>query len=514
MQHSIPTAAEIERRQAMTEQAMSRRRNMQRAVSDVREQITSSSGLKRVFEVELVRLFAKNHISGLIVLVPFTLLTALATLHWSDLPRTLAWLICTLTVLGAQYWICQAYMKCDQSEVMLATWVSRMICCEIAFILVWSLLPSFVGMPPSEGLKLLLLFSILLMGAVSAVLSHPLASTVYGTTIPLVIAVFRLALNNYTTERWMIVCLSITALLLFVGLAKMLFKTTLETLVARAEKDDLFAEVEQTNMRLKEATKRAEDANAAKSKFLATMSHELRTPLNAILGFSEVIRGEMFGPVNNAQYKSYIEDIHQSGEHLLALINEVLDLSRIEAGKHELTEEAIDLVSSVEGCCHMLELRAKNRGVNIATNFTEHMPRLWADERAVRQVVLNLLSNAIKFTPQGAQIIVKVGWTASGGQYLSVKDNGPGIPENEIETVLSTFGRGSSAIKNADQGSGLGLPIVKSLVELHGGAFKLTSRVREGTEVIAMFPASRVMTPMAAISASNRSPYRSTTRAA
>ena len=252
-------------------------------------------------------------------------------------------------------------------------------------------------------------------------------------------------------------------------------------------------------MHLKEATKHAEDANAAKSKFLATMSHELRTPLNAILGFSEVIKSEMFGPVGNEQYKSYIGDIHSSGEHLLALINEVLDLSRIEAGKHELMEEAIDLASSVEECCHMLELRASNRGLKLKTAFTEHMPRLWADERAIRQVALNLLSNAIKFTPQGSEIVVKVGWTATGGQYLSVKDNGPGIPEEEIATVLSTFGRGSQAIKNADQGSGLGLPIVKSLVELHGGAFRLTSQLRQGTEAIAMFPPTRVMTAMSAI---------------
>ncbi len=229
------------------------------------------------------------------------------------------------------------------------------------------------------------------------------------------------------------------------------------------------------------------------------MSHELRTPLNAILGFSEVIKGELFGPVGNAQYKSYVEDIHNSGEHLLQLINEVLDLSRIEAGKHELAEEAIDLSSTVEDCCRLLELRATGRGLTIRTAFTEGMPRLWADERAVRQITLNLLSNAIKFTPQGAEITVKVGWTASGGQYLSVRDNGPGIPEDEIEVVLSTFGRGSQAIKNADQGSGLGLPIVKSLVELHGGAFRLKSRIREGTEALAIFPQNRVMEAMAAV---------------
>ena len=194
-----------------------------------------------------------------------------------------------------------------------------------------------------------------------------------------------------------------------------------------------------------------------------------------------------------------MRQIESAGWHLLALINEVLDLSRIEAGKHELVEEAIDLVATVDACVHMLELRADARAIKLRTAYTEQMPRLWADERAVRQVTLNLLSNAIKFTPQGSEVVVQVGWTANGGQYLSVRDNGQGIPENEIETVLSTFGRGSQAIKNAEQGSGLGLPIVKSLVELHGGAFRLRSKVREGTEVIAMFPPARVMKAMAAV---------------
>jgi two-component system cell cycle sensor histidine kinase PleC len=142
------------------------------------------------------------------------------------------------------------------------------------------------------------------------------------------------------------------------------------------------------------------------------------------------------------------------------------------------------------------------------------LPDIVADKRALKQILLNLLSNAIKFTPQGADIVIKVGWTASGGQYFSVRDNGAGIPEDEIETVLSTFGRGSQALKNAEPGSGLGLPIVKSLVELHGGAFRLTSKLREGTEVTAIFPANRVMTAMAAVDQGQPKPALGTSRAA
>ncbi len=144
-------------------------------------------------------------------------------------------------------------------------------------------------------------------------------------------------------------------------------------------------------------------------------------------------------------------------------------------------------------------MRAKGKNQTIRQQVEENLPKLWGDERAIRQVILNLLSNAVKFTPQNGEIWVKVGWTGSGGQYVSVRDNGPGIPESEIATVLSSFGRGSMAIKTAEQGTGLGLPIVKGLVELHGGRFTLQSKVRVGTEVIVTFPANRVMQALAPV---------------
>ena len=499
MDPNIPTAAEIERKQAATERATLHRRGMQRAVKDARERINSSSGLNRAFELELAREFAQNHVGASLALMPYTIIIAGTTLAWTHPLYAASWLTMALSVLVAQFFACQRFLKQDHTDTDLFSWIKRLIVSEIAFVSVWALLPTVVGIPGGEALRLFLLIAVLVIGAVSTVLAHTLPSAVYGAAIPLAVVIAQLVVDRQPSERWMIAGLCYTALLLFMGLANRLYSTTLENLSARAEKDELFAEVEQANMRLREATRRAEEASAAKSRFLATMSHELRTPLNAILGFSEVIQSELFGPVGNEQYKSYITDIHQSGEHLLALINEVLDLSRIEAGKHELVEEAIDLLGTVDACVHMLELRATGRGLKLRTAYTEGMPRLWVDERAVRQVTLNLLSNAIKFTPQGSEIVVKVGWTANGGQYLSVRDNGAGIPEDEIEIVLSTFGRGSQAIKNADQGSGLGLPIVKSLVELHGGAFHLKSKLREGTEAIAMFPPNRVMAAMAAV---------------
>ncbi|WP_150288552.1 sensor histidine kinase [Rhabdaerophilum calidifontis] len=499
MQHHIPTAAEIERKQTLAERAQRQRREMQRAVRDAREKVTSDSGLNRAFDLELAREFAQNHVSAALALMPYTMIIAGTTLAWSSPARTFAWLTLALCVLAAQILVCQRFLNIDPDSGRVLAWIKRLIVSEIAFVVSWALLPSMVGVPESETLRLFLLFAVLVIGAVSTVLAHTLPNAVYGAALPLGGVIVQLAIDREPSELWMIAGLSFTALLLFVGLANRLYATTLDNLRTSADKDRLYAEIEETNGRLTEATRRAEEANAAKSRFLATMSHELRTPLNAILGFSEVMKDQLFGPLGNEQYRTYVEDIHKSGEHLLALINEVLDLSRIEAGKHELVEEAIDLVGAVEDSVRLMELKATSRNLRVETAFTAGMPRLWADERAIRQITLNLLSNAIKFTPPGATIRIKVGWTQAGGQYLAVQDNGPGIPEDEIETVLSTFGRGSRAIKNADQGSGLGLPIVKSLVELHGGAFRLLSRPREGTEAIAIFPPARVMTAMPAV---------------
>jgi two-component system cell cycle sensor histidine kinase PleC len=339
----------------------------------------------------------------------------------------------------------------------------------------------------------LLVVTLLLSSAFNAVVTATVPAAVFASIAPIcVTAVGSIAFGGRGTFVALVATVAASQAFFFL-LAKRFHQLASESLFFRAEKNELIAELEQAKANSDEARRRAEEANLAKSRFLATMSHELRTPLNAILGFSEVLKSELFGAHANPAYRDYSQDIHSSGQHLLMLINEILDLSRVEAGRYELKEESVSLVGVAQECRHLLTIRAQKRDIRLIEAVEPSLPRIWADERAVRQIVLNLLTNAIKFTPQGGQVTLKVGWTSAGGEYIAIKDTGPGIPEEEIAVVMSSFGRGTLAQKNAEEGTGLGLPIVNGLVELHGGQFMLKSKVREGTEAIVVFPPQRVM---------------------
>jgi two-component system cell cycle sensor histidine kinase PleC len=393
---------------------------------------------------------------------------------------------------------CKQFLNLPAAEAPYRTWRMRFILLDLFFGLAWM----FILIHPigvDESSNTFMLFVMLLVVAVSSMLASSLPIAVFAATFPVTAAIALDFVLQGTLRNYILAGMAVAAQGYFAALAYRLYSTTLATLEARAEKDALIGELEQAKAISDEARRRAEAANISKSRFLAQMSHELRTPLNAILGFSEVMKSEVFGEHSVPAYKEYSADIHNSGVHLLGLINEILDLSRIEAGRYELNEESISLAGVTEDCHHLLKLRATNRGITIHEMFEPELPRLWADERAVRQICLNLLSNAIKFTPQGGEIWLKVGWTASGGQYLSVQDTGPGIPEDEIPVVLASFGQGSNSIKSAEQGAGLGLPIAKSLIDLHGGTFNLKSKLRIGTEVIVTFPPERVVAAMAPV---------------
>ncbi len=245
---------------------------------------------------------------------------------------------------------------------------------------------------------------------------------------------------------------------------------------------------------LRSAKEEAELASRAKSDFLANVSHELRTPLNAIIGFSEIIKDQLFGPMGNQRYREYAIDIHDSGTHLLSLINDILDLSKIEAGKFELHEEPIDLEAATKASFRIMRDRAEEAGVVLTLDFPAQTPRLRADPRAVKQILLNLLSNAVKFTDAGGQVSVEARMLGSGGLRVQVKDTGIGIAEEDIAKAMAPFGQVDSSLSRKYEGTGLGLPLTRRLVDLHGGCLTLASKAGQGTSVTIDFPDTRVCT--------------------
>ena len=252
------------------------------------------------------------------------------------------------------------------------------------------------------------------------------------------------------------------------------------------------SELEKTSGRLADALRDAAAANQAKSSFLAAMSHELRTPLNAVIGYSELMTMETFGPLSAARYREYAQDIHASGTHLLSLINDILDLSRIDAGEGKLDEDVLNLHDIVGESLRMVEAQANAAGLALSSAFEAGVPRLRGDARRLKQIVINLLANALKFTPSGGRITVRVS-RRDGGIALAVEDTGIGIAQEDIPRALERFGQVDSSLARKYDGAGLGLPLARQLAELHGGTLVLQSQVGVGTTVTVTLPPERIV---------------------
>ena len=251
-------------------------------------------------------------------------------------------------------------------------------------------------------------------------------------------------------------------------------------------------ELARSQRELRLAKEQAEVASRTKSQFLANMSHELRTPLNAIIGFAEVIEREFFGPVGVAQYAGYAADIHRSGQHLLSLINDILDLSKVEAGRFEIVEQDFALAETIEEAKRLLDIRAQKAGLALSSDIGPDVARVYADRKLIAQALLNLLSNAVKFTPAGGHInIVAMRESGAGDLLLSVSDTGIGMSPEEIPHALEPFGQIDGTLARRYDGTGLGLTITKAFVEMHGGALTLDSEKGRGTTATIRLPGWR-----------------------
>ena len=467
-------------------------RTLVSSVKEARDRLGQKKGSDR-FQYELMLMFAKNELTASLSIPLFAVILAVSTSYWAPPTYISIWLCSVFITKAVILTLCRRFQSLPREKVDIKQWLLRLTIAELCYGFSWASITVISLYTVDQVAHMFIFASFIAVISIRMMFTSTIMPIVIAGTVPmstaLVMSFLYMQSPFYFALASMVVGIHVYLMFLMSGLNS----TVYAMLEYRADKDILIGRLEEEKAISDDARKRAEEANTAKSRFLATMSHELRTPLNAILGFSEVMKTEAFGPLNNPTYKEYAEDIHNSGNHLLNLINEILDLSRIEAERYELNETTARLADIADDSRHLISMRARGKGIEIELIEENTLNAIWADERAIRQVCLNLLSNAVKFTPPNGKITITVGSTMDGGQYLTVVDTGPGIPQDEIEKVLKPFGQGSLAHQTAEGGTGLGLAICQKLISLHGGIFSLTSELRQGTTVRFEIPAKRVM---------------------
>ncbi|MGB8843106.1 MAG: HAMP domain-containing sensor histidine kinase [Aliidongia sp.] len=396
-----------------------------------------------------------------------------------------AWVGLTLSTYLLRFVLYRAYRRASPARQADRAWSDRYV---------WSLAVQgtgfgvcgfFLWITPDLALHLTIAMVVAALGAGVAAMyaADGRACIVFIATSSLPVAVAALMLGDTMNVIAFLVVIVLGINMVITG--RQAHHNLVQTLMLRHEREEL------TQALLAEKT-RTELASKAKSDFLTTMSHELRTPLNAIIGFSQVMLAGLFGPLEPARYHEYCGDIHTSANHLLSLINDILDTAKIEAGKYELTEQPVDLPDIIETAARLMRCRAAEKGIDFSLALMP-VPSILADERALRQILLNLLSNAIKFTPDGGAVSVSTAYSESGAVMVEVRDTGIGIPPEDLATVFDQFSRAGNAHLSPEIGTGLGLPIVRGLMALHGGDLRIESEPGAGTTVTIEFPATRIL---------------------
>jgi two-component system, cell cycle sensor histidine kinase PleC len=443
---------------------------------------------------DLLEISLRNQITLAPVIPMLGALMAITAMTWAPATNVMLWLVGALGAHSLQLHLCNRYFAKRRGPQEQRDWIGMFAASELLQGTLW-VLSLFLFWSESNAMQNMFLFATIMTVNVMRllVIANFLPVLVAGSGVMALGMAGRFVLEG-NNLHYAVATVIIALEVFFLFVSRQLQDTARERLVLRAEKDELIHELQQERDRAEAERKKAELANEAKSSFLANMSHELRTPLNAILGFSEVLEREMFGPLANNTYKGYAGDINVSGKHLLGLINDILDLSRIEAGRKDIAEEPVSLQEAAEQTCRLLEVRAAEKSMTIAVQMPPTLPKVMGDKRSINQVLINLMTNAVKFTQAGGEVTISGHLEKDGRLALTVADNGPGIPKHEQRLALASFARGAHATKQAIEGAGLGLPIVNGLMEVHGGTVEINSSSGEGTSIICRFPAARVLT--------------------
>src|SRR5579883_557241 len=368
-------------------------------------------------------------------------------------------------------------------------WIRLYYPCAVLLGLFWGIAPHIARLAPAasgDGVAAAILFIVAWMMA-AGVMSHALRMEAVDAFLWPATTVAAIGALLWRPWPYKVIALLMIAYAIMLRmLAQRLNAASMGALRGQYEKANLARRLSEANMEVREASR-------AKSEFLANMSHELRTPLNAIIGFSEIMAREILGPLGQTRYRDYAHDIQDSGKHLLGVINDILDLSRIEAGRMTLLEDEVDLCAVIAGCVRLLSHRAATAGVVIDCDFQPAMPRIRADEGRIRQIGFNLLANSIKYTPQGGEVRIRIAPNGDGEIELAIADTGIGMSPEDIPIALTPFRQVQTGGARNVGGTGLGLPLTKTLVELHGGRLAISSALGQGTTVSAIFPAERVL---------------------
>ncbi len=424
--------------------------------------------------------------------VNFAIACVVAFLLRDTFPQTLliVWLAATALVSGLRLLLYRRFLRATGSGRCNACWALRFCFGSFASGLLWGSLA--LGLPiwgtTNQFVLLTLVGTGMSAGALTTIVAYLPAYFVYAGSIvlPLAFALLMHPDHNVAATGWLLLLY-----LLVIGFAaRNLSRSVSRTIEIRVDNEDL-------RDSLKQAQIERDDARTEKWSTLAQLSHELRTPLNAILGFSEAMREQIFGPLGNERYRDYAAHVHSSGQHLLTLAAEILQLSQGEAGKLELNESAVDLAAVVGKCLDDMTAAARKEELTLKGLVPPNLPLIRADDTKVRQMLSYLVDNAIKFTPPHGAVSIEASSAADGGIDLVVRDTGIGMKADDIPFALQPFGRIASPLKHVTEGTGLGLPICKRLAELHGAELVISSEPGKGTVCKISFPASRCIGPPA-----------------
>ncbi|MDR3498486.1 MAG: ATP-binding protein [Parvibaculum sp.] len=450
-----------------------------------------------VLRIELLRAVRRAHISSVFFMPVVAITCAVLDLNWVGISHIYIWLAAaTLTPLLPR----AVFLRMERAAPPpqdAGLWTLRCALASLPMQVAWPSMVAFAwieGDPANNALMVSFLCAGLVLGATLSSASLPIALLGVAAYVPF-LAIYRVEVDGGLW--WTVPAAQIGFGVLIAFLAYSLHKVAADAVRQRLKNEQLVKRLADANSTADRARIRAEDANRAKSNFLASMSHDLRTPLNAVIGFSDLIRSGIHGPLAPARYAGYIEDIHSSGRHLLSLINDILDLAKVEAGAREFEDREVSLGFLVEEALNLVHPQAAKAEVELKADIVPQVD-LRSDERALLQILANLLSNAVKFTRAGGTVTVFTRLNGDGGLMLGVEDTGIGIGAEDLARVMEPYAQVGVAITVEGRGTGLGLPIVKGLAEGLGGAFRIESMPGSGTRAWCEFPAASVV-PVRAI---------------